>query len=896
MDDHPPLTVIAVSHTHWDREWYHPLGVMRARLAALIDDLLDTPDGLPFLLDGQAIVLDDYLAMRPERRQELRDALQTRQLEAGPWYVLADMLIPSGEALVRNLLAGSRAVRAAGGEPPRVLYSPDAFGHSAAGPVLAHGFGMGLAVVWRGFGGPSHPQTDVVQWRHPNGNSVLLYHLPPGGYEVGSSLPTTASDARAIWPALRATLQRQNSLGIVLLPNGADHRARQRDRAGAMAALAQAALPDRVEPGSLNDFATRLIAAAAGATLPDVRGELRDSRGWTWSLQGTFATRAHQKRLNAQGERLLVRDAEPWAAMAWFTTGWRGSTLQHAWTTLLAAHPHDTLCGCSVDAVAVAAEQRWAEAAHHAREVRHAALLRLLGHDPAAQRDREAEWRSVVVLQNPAARPRGGVVQLRLIDQVTPDPVGPGSASRIEAQPNLLDAAGHWSSDAPLQVLGRTRAVDRVESPQHYPRNAVVRVSDVLAWIEPLRGFALQSVPLADLHTLAQPAPRGVSVRASDSALNGPHWQLTHSDASVAATHGATGVQLPSLGWIESTTDAGDTYTPSLRGAAICATWSRPRVHASGPLRAAWELTTSLQRTQRAAVSALASHDEAASPSTTVCFDIGARVSLDAGADRIDVLLQGDNSAGDHRLRWVIPLPASVSHTAHTADTAFGAVERIPSERDQGAWGAEQELPTAPLHRWLWFKGATHGFGVISDGLAEYEVLPNGQLAITLLRAVGELSRRDLPERPGHAGWPMATPLAQCIGPYEARFALLALSPDSDVAMRQLEAASDDVLLSIRGETWRGVAQPHMPFAGMSLEGDGLVCSAIKQSEDGAWLVLRCINQRADAVRGTWLLPCAATEIRHSRLDEAPGTPIPLTGDRISFEAGPHAIVTLLVR
>ena len=146
-------TVVVVSHTHWDREWYHPLGPMRQRLVRLIDELLDDPDGLPFLLDGQAIVLDDYVAVRPERAATLTEALRHGQLEAGPWYVLADMLMPGGEALVRNLLEGSRTVRAAGGTPPGVLYSPDAFGHSAAGPVLAEGFGLGVAIVWRGFGG-----------------------------------------------------------------------------------------------------------------------------------------------------------------------------------------------------------------------------------------------------------------------------------------------------------------------------------------------------------------------------------------------------------------------------------------------------------------------------------------------------------------------------------------------------------------------------------------------------------------------------------------------------------------------------------------------------------------------------------------------------------------------
>ena len=104
--------VYVLAHTHWDREWYLPAGRFRQRLVALIDELLDGDEPRsPFLLDGQAVVLDDYLDVRPERASDLAAALQDGTIEAGPWYVLADELIPSGEALVRNLLAGRRTLR-----------------------------------------------------------------------------------------------------------------------------------------------------------------------------------------------------------------------------------------------------------------------------------------------------------------------------------------------------------------------------------------------------------------------------------------------------------------------------------------------------------------------------------------------------------------------------------------------------------------------------------------------------------------------------------------------------------------------------------------------------------------------------------------------------------------
>ena len=57
--------ILIVSHTHWDREWYRTFEAFRARLVDTVDrvlDLLDEDPGWAFLLDGQAIVVEDYLA------------------------------------------------------------------------------------------------------------------------------------------------------------------------------------------------------------------------------------------------------------------------------------------------------------------------------------------------------------------------------------------------------------------------------------------------------------------------------------------------------------------------------------------------------------------------------------------------------------------------------------------------------------------------------------------------------------------------------------------------------------------------------------------------------------------------------------------------------------------
>ena len=897
-------TVVVVSHTHWDREWYHPLGPMRQRLVRLIDELLDDPDGLPFLLDGQAIVLDDYVAVRPERAATLTEALRHGQLEAGPWYVLADMLMPGGEALVRNLLEGSRTVRAAGGTPPGVLYSPDAFGHSAAGPVLAEGFGLGVAIVWRGFGGPTLPRTTVARWTHPGGASVLLYHLPPDGYEIGSSLPVAGDAATSRWRDMRGAVLGNNPLRVALLPNGADHHARQADRAAAVAALAAVAEPHAVAVDSLRGFAERLAIAAYGVTLPVVSGELRDSEGWTWSLQGTFATRAHQKRVNAQVERLLVRDTEPWAALRWFMTAHDEPSLRIAWKTLLSTHPHDTLCGCSVDEVAAAADQRWADARAQAEALRDDALRALVECDAVAQRELEAQWRPMLLVRNPAPTARGGVVTLRLIDQIVSDPVGPGSAESRAANSHDMRAPPLWSGHESLQVLQQSREFDRVESPLHYPRNAVVRVTEALAWMDSIPGYGVSPVPLSDLGLLASAVPEEHRVVARrheyDEEFLNDHWTLSSEVQGIVAYHHAPGTFLYADGRLESVTDVGDSYTPSLRGTPVVARWSVPEMIARGPLRAAWRQSAVIERPRNSAVAATRFPDivegAAETAPITGTVTVTATYSLDAGADWYAIDFAGNNAACDHRLRWVLGLPPSLDTRLVVADAAFGAVERPAQSRDPQRWPAEHQLPTAPLHRWLWIPGEKFSLGIVSDGLAEYEVTPTGWFALTLVRAVGELSRRDLPERPGHAGWPAPTPAAQSQGAFAARVAIAVLPMDKDAAITRLEAIADEVLLPVRGNTWRGVATELASFAGLSLEGEGLTFSATKCSENGAWIVLRCINRKAAAVEGAWRLPRAIRDARLSRLDETEGDPLEVHGASVRFVAPPNGIVTILVR
>lgn len=862
-------SVFVLRHTHWDREWYHPAARFRKRLVDLIDGLLTTQPNAPFLLDGQAIVLRDYVAVRPERAAELAKALATH-LEAGPWFVLPDELIPSGEALVRNLLAGRRVLRGFRATAPPVLYCPDSFGHPATLPALASGFGYRSVILWRGYGGSRWPPGDAARWRAPSGDEVVLFHLAPDGYEFGSHLPGDDEQASRRWAHLRAVLEPRSALGVWLVPLGADHHAPQPGEQQAIAALVRAASPIPVQVGGLAQFARVLEARAQQATLPTIQAELRDSYGYTWTLGGTLATRAHQKRANARLERDLVRDVEPWAAIARLRgLASLGHHVNNAWETLLSSHPHDSLCGCSSDSVSAAVDMRMEETGALIDELCHACTAMLIGHDANAARQQSALWSPAVVVRNRAARPRSGVAQIELDVDVASEPVGPGSAGRRK------QIEGRATLDVPTQILSRERVYARIEAPSFYPINHEVERQRALAWIAGVPAYGLVTLPLGSTRARQLPPvvvrgdARGIESDAGKVTIGpkGVRWQGAHSKRAMHP-----------LFEFETVAERGDTYTHSpIPKSQARGVLRRSRVALRGPLRGAIDSNWSVaprSGTKRGNV------------------EIETRTSLDAAADFVRVRVSGVNRAPDQRLRIVFQTglrPRSV-----LADAAFALVERKPLRVPAKDTRAEAVPPTAPLHRFVTIFDGARGCTVVSDGLAEYEVQSSGTVAITLVRAVAQLSRSDLPERPGHAGWPMATPGAQCLGPFEAEFAITWHAGDSAAMRSRIVALAEDALLPLVGATFRDLVALPEPVQGIVLEGEGLTFSTLKESDDGNYVVARCVNMTDGEVHGAWVLTRAPGSVHVSRLDETPIAPLPMRGNRIPIIVPPHGIHTVL--
>ncbi|MDQ3208175.1 MAG: glycosyl hydrolase-related protein, partial [Gemmatimonadota bacterium] len=214
-----------------------------------------------------------------------------------------------------------------------------------------------------------------------------------------------------------------------------------------------------------------------------------------------------------------------------------------------------------------------------------------------------------------------------------------------------------------------------------------------------------------------------------------------------------------------------------------------------------------------------------------------------------------------------------------------------------GGYPRETPVATAPAQRFVAMASGPRGLAILAPGFFEYELDRKGDLLVTLLRSVGELSRGNLPTRPGHAGWPVATPLAQCHGVERLQ---LAISPVTEAELEGGTAVPElweDVFLPVRG-VWLRQASPLSPVPlDVRLEGYGLVFSGLKPAEQGDAIVLRCYNATARPTAGLWHLGEPVSSAQRARADERPLHDIRLgEGGRIvPFHAAAHEIVTIMV-
>ncbi|MGH9116807.1 MAG: glycoside hydrolase family 38 C-terminal domain-containing protein [Acidimicrobiales bacterium] len=869
-----------VPHTHWDREWYAPFPTFRARLVDLLDGLLPELDADPsyahFMLDGQMAVVDDYLEVRPEAADRLRRLAVSGRLSMGPWYILMDEFLVSGECMVRNLQLGLARAASFGGAMP-VGYLPDMFGHVAQMPQLLRQFGFEHAVVWRGV--PSAVDRTAFWWRAPDGSEVRAEYLPQG-YGNGAVVP---DDAKALVQRIHEWAELYDDLlggsdTPVLWMNGTDHLMPQ-PWLGRVVAEANDVQDDyELSVTSLASY----VAAASSDGLPSWEGELR-SGARANLLMGVASNRVDVKQAAARAERELERLAEPLAALFMPADGWPGPLLDLAWRDVIRNSAHDSICACSHDDVGLAVLHRFAEATRVAEAVTERAL--------AAAGARLVRGAPVVI--NPSVRKRSGLVELWLS--------GPGSASRagvqvlegepaeterpfdsaatammaireIEWQRGILGVVVRDSEAAELARIDRTAFGELVtgsvqrqltELVESAPEGGVVVVElrrprqRVLARVDRVPGYGWQRWAAAPL--------------AVDPVVVGDDGMSFRNElVSVVldANEGCFSIdELTGLGRLVDDGDVGDTYNycPPADDQVV----ERPvrgevTVVEEGPLRGRLALRATYAWPERSDGSARIGSREVV---------VETVVELRAGERLVRVETTIDNQCRDHRVRAWIPLPEPAAGSS--AECAFAVVERgLTAEGGP----TETAMPTFPSRRFVRAGGLT----VVHEGLLEYELIDVNDdrastLALTLLRSTGLLSQGPMATRPLPAGPVVPAEAAQLQGRLTVRYAVqvgegdpYALVDDAYLPMRAVEGTSTAL-----GEGERGQA----------LGVGGAEVSALRRAPSGA-LELRVFNPSAEPATVTvygrtgWLV-----DLRGRPIERFDG----------GFDLGPWRIATALL-
>jgi hypothetical protein len=908
--------IYVIESTHWDREWRFPFEATRIRLVRMMDNLLDivetNPDHACYHLDGQAIMLDDYLDFRPENAKRLQAACRAGKILAGPWYTLPEENLVIGESLVRNFLLGRQACRAFGGAMP-VGYSPTSYGQVSQMPQIMTGFGVDSILFYRGINNVAARRAEFI-WQGPDGSKLLAFRFSDYGranffhlvyrplvhnrdrsrqehrWEDGG-VPFRLAGSSSIQPyelvapplgwhpenagkaaeALLAEL-RDNTTPLALGMQSQDSLEAYPDLPRLVKTLNERLGYELFVPSSLPAYVAAI--RALNPELETLTGEMRHTQKTatiTDLYPHIFPARAYIKQANRIAELELSRWSEPAAALSWLLgRPYPGVFLTRAWKLLVSNHAHDSLSGCSMDAVHEDTMDRNRQVRIIAGEQTVLGLGRV-----AASIDGKALAPEDVLLVafNPEPRERSEVVAAELdvhVDEAFDDfelvdETGRAAAVQIAAEETKLTI---FQSPHELPLRMRTR------SRRFYFQADAVPALGYKSWL--LRRGATGSIR------------KGAMVEESGRAFsNGLLRVEVNGNGTWNLTDLKRGRRFENFGLLEDDGEVGDPwvrYAPKedrLVTSAACR--AEVSVLEDGPLSS----TLSIRFPFRIPACALGFDQQRSSEE--VELPIEHRLTLHAGSGRLDIVTRFDNRAKDHRLR--IAFPTGVRGALQSAaESAFDVVRRDIRVPDGTGW---REPPSGcqPQLGFVDVSDGQDGLALFNLGIPQYEVRDDEArtLVLTFMRCFAQkntVRRAEYPDQPG----------SQCLAPQEFRYGLMPHAGDWERAGVPAEACA--FLLPLRvgqaGRSTEGTLPRALSF--FEVHPGILQLSAVKRAEDGKRLVIRLWNPTNRPIEAS--LRCfRPLRAAHSlTLAEEQGAKLRVRKGCVHFIAGAKQIVTLGLR
>ncbi|WRP06280.1 alpha-mannosidase [Rossellomorea aquimaris] len=841
-------TAHIISHSHWDREWYMSLEEHRYYLVKLFDDLLEQlaqdPGFHSFHLDGQTIMVDDYLQVRPDKEEEVKRYIREGRLIIGPWYILQDAFLTSSEANVRNLLYGMKDTKKLG-QQSTLGYFPDTFGIYGQAPQLLRQANIDVAAFGRGvtptgFNNQVHHSDEFsspfseMKWQAPDGSNVLGI-LFANWYSNGNEIPADQGEAEEYWKKKLSDVEKFASTSQLLFMNGCDHQPLQKDIVKAIATANELRPDVTFKHSSFKEYIDE-VKKELPDELQTIRGELRNQKTDGWStLVNTASARVYLKQANDRCQTLLERVLEPMGLLVKDKRLHRDFA-EFYWKMLMENHPHDSICGCSVDSVHREMETRFEKVekgvmryvTEQAREI--ASGISTTHHNPDA---------IPLILFFTDGKPSTRVIREKMmVQKIYFDELDfrqiPKKLDSIPL-PSFVIERGDGST-IPVHVKEKGISFGYDLPGDGFRKPYYAKEIDITFALESPIHIGYETcylVPGEDI-----PHKENLMWHPSEQRLENEHICVTvHENGTYSLLDKQTGFHYENLGMYEDVGDIGNEYMFKASSDGIAFTTKRQistlNIVENNPYCASVEIESKISVPKQADEQLdierrdLVWHPDrqAGRHEEEVLLTFKTLLVLEKGSKGLKVEVTIDNQAKDHRLRALFPV--GKGNLYHFADSVFEVVKRPNQPESQWI------NPTFDHHMQRFVSLGDHekGLTIAGKGLHEYEIVDGKSIAVTLLRSVGELGDWGVFE----------TPEAQCLGLHKAEFMVIP-HRGNVIESRAFNEAYHYPLTPTVVQVEQGEGRNEKTSNLFKWSGDALVLTACKPAEEGMGIIVRWFN------------------------------------------------------
>lgn len=841
-----------IPHSHWDREWYLPFEKHRVRLVELFDALIETmekdPDYTYYHMDGQYVVIDDYLEIKPHMRDRLMKLIRDGRIHVGPWYVLQDEYLTSGEANVRNMLYGLRLCRAIGAAPVETGYFPDSFGNISQAPQIVRGFGFDNAIFGRGINDvgsdnqiikQSGMTTSELIWRGADGSEVIAV-LFANWYHNAMELPTEEEALRNRLTHIVASTSRFALTPHLLGMNGCDHQPVQTDLQAAIKLANTVQDEVEVKQSNFKDYVDAIRPYKD--TFPVYEGEMNGQLATgSFPLISTSSSHVDIKQKNQATQHLLERITEPVSLISMLNGGeYKQDLLLYAWKKLMQNHPHDSICSCSCDEIYEEMKTRFAKAAACGEELRDRALDHLVATVKTDGIDGDA---AIVVLSlepNKSVLTVKANVDLDLTDDTPAIAIFDENGREIPAKTHYIH--NQFTYTLPKDRFRQPRYVNRFEVEMQVESHGI--------------GYRT--------FTVKKQAPTvKTAVSYTDTSMENEFLSVSfNQNGTVDVTDKRSGRTYAGQNLFEDTRDVGDLYNYWQAKGDVAVTTANAKAEISLHEVTPWSVTFK------------------ASVPMAIDADITTYVTLSDKIARVDFKTVVVNRMENHRLRALFTSDMDTKYSF--ADGQFDILRRDiqPSE----IWKNPCNTHRCQAFAGLESDTTADGLMIANRGLHEYEILRDGRntLAVTLLRAVGEIGDWGV----------FPTPLGQKKGTWTLEYSMIPYSADNRAeGYREGYTFSYPAVLAVGTPKHEGTLPAAADY--VRFDSEFIRMTAFKKAEERDTAILRFYNTQNETVTLTAEISPAFKSAKLTNLDEAVQSDLTLADGKLVMEIPPKKIVTV---